>query len=130
MQAIAMKHEISPEQALLKELGDLGGVEIFNNQVLVAVYIRPEKTRGGIILANQTRDEDRYQSKVGLLVKWGEAAFLDDTDKWFKGKAFKLHDWLVFRPSDGWSLVVNGVLCRLVSDTEVRGRVDNPDRVY
>ena len=130
MQAIAMKHEVAPDKAILKELGDISGVEVFNNQVLLAVYIRPEKTRGGIILANQTRDEDRYQSKVGLLVKQGEAAFLDDTDKWFKGKSFKLHDWLVFRPSDGWQMTVNGVLCRLIADTEVRGRVDNPDRVW
>ena len=130
MQPIAMKHEVSPEQAILKELGSLDGVEVFNNHVLVAVYIRPEKTRGGIILANQTREEDRYQSKVGLLVKCGESAFLDDTNKWFAGKSFKLKDWLVFKPSDGWQMTVNGVLCRLLADTEIRGRIDNPDRVW
>ena len=126
----AMLHEVAPEKALLKELGNISGVEIFNNQVLVAVYIRPEKTRGGIILANQTRDEDRYQSKVGLLVKRGDAAFKDDTNTWFANTKFALNDWLVYRPSDGWQITINGVLCRLLADTEIRGRVDNPDRVW
>lgn len=129
MQAMPMKHEVSPEKAILKDLGDISGVEIFNNLVLVAVYKRPEKTKSGLYLAQTTRDEDRFQSKVGLLVAHGDAAFQAD-DKWFTGATFKMHDWLVFRPSDGWEIVVNGVICRLIADTEIRARVDNPDRVY
>ena len=129
MPYMVMTHDVDPAEALKKELGDISNVEIFNNQVLVAVYIRPNKTKSGIYLADKTTDEDRYQSKVGLLVKAGDSAF-DDDGQWFVDTNFNLGDWLVFKPSDGWSITVNGVLCRILDDVNVRGRVDTPDRVW
>ena len=38
MPPMVMEHEEDPRQKILEALGDLSGVEIFNNQVLVAVY--------------------------------------------------------------------------------------------
>ena len=67
MPFMIMEHEIDPAESIRNEMGDISSVEVFNNQVLVAVYIRPQKTKSGIILTNQTTDEDRYQSKVCLL---------------------------------------------------------------
>ena len=130
MPFMLMEHEIDPRKKLLEDLGDLSTVEIFNNQVLVAVYTRPEKTKSGIYLSNKTTDEDQYQSKVGLLVKKGSGAFVDDTGEWFDGVNFDIGDWLVHRSSDGWSITVNGILCRILSDTQIKGRVDAPDRVW
>ena len=49
--AIAMLHEADPKETLMKELGDISKIELLNTQVLVGVYIRPEKTKGGIIMA-------------------------------------------------------------------------------
>ena len=48
MPPMIMQHEVDPADKLKKELGDLSKVEIFNNQILVAVYIRPQKTKSGI----------------------------------------------------------------------------------
>ena len=56
MPPMIMAHEVDPKQKLLKEIGDLSKVEIFNNQVLVAVYIRPQKTKSGIYLSDKTTD--------------------------------------------------------------------------
>ena len=39
-------------------------------------------------------------------------------------------DWIVFRPIDGWSITVNNVLCRMIDDMNIKGRVDHPDRVW
>jgi co-chaperonin GroES (HSP10) len=125
-----MAHEVDPKEALLKELGDIKPVKVFNNQVLIAVYIRPEKTKGGIFLANQVRDEDRFQSKVGLVVKAGPVAFVEDEPKWFRDIDVQVGDWIVFRPSDGWNITVNGVLCRMLQDTNIRMKIDTPDRVW
>jgi hypothetical protein len=126
-----MLHEVDPKEALLKQIGDsYKDFDIFNTQVLLAVYIRPEKTKGGIMLANKTRDEDRYQSKVGLILKKGPSAFVDDEGKWFNGLTISEGDWLVFRPSDGWNLTINGVLCRMLDDTSTRMRIKHPDDVY
>jgi len=127
---MTMEHETDPAVSLREEIGDLSAVEVFNNQMLVAVYIRPSKTKSGIILTNQTTDEDRYQSKVGLVVKNGPKAFEDASGEWFGGVKIHENDWIVFRPSDGWSIVVNGVLCRMIEDVNVKGRIDHPDRVW
>lgn len=130
MPFMVMEHQTDPKEAILKELGDISSLEIYNNQVLVAVYIRPEKTKSGILLPGQTRDEDKFQSKVGLVLKLGPSAFEEAADDWFKGVEINEHDWVVFRPSDGWSITVNNVLCRMIDDVNIRGRVDHPDRVW
>jgi co-chaperonin GroES (HSP10) len=125
-----MEHEKDPKLQILDEIGDISGFEVANNQILVAVYIRPQKTKSGIILTSHTTDEDRYQAKVGLLLKKGPDAFVDPDGNWFKGLDINLNDWIVHRSSDGWSITVNGVLCRLMEDTSIKGRVDIPDRVW
>jgi co-chaperonin GroES (HSP10) len=124
-----MSHEEDPKKKLLDQLGDISDIELFHNQVLLAVYLRPEKTKSGLILTADHLDEDRYQSKVGLLVKQGPLAFEQDGN-WFTGMTFQEHDWLIFRPSDGWSITVNGVLCRIFDDISIKGRAPHPDSVY
>ena len=130
MPHMVMAHETDPKQVLLDELGDISDVEIFHNQILCAVYLRPNKTKSGIFLTDSTVDEDKYQSKVGLIIKKGPDAFVDDTNRWFNNITLDLHDWVVFRPSDGWSVTVNKVICRILDDTNVRGRIQQPDQVW
>lgn len=129
MPHMLMDHSENPKEKILKEIGDLSEIELFHNQVLLAVYIRPQKTKSGLYLTDSHVDEDRFQSKVGLLVKAGPQAFQPDGN-WFTDMKFEMNDWLVFRPSDGWSITVNGVLCRVVDDINVRGRVTHPDAVW
>jgi len=129
MPHMPMSHEEDPKQKLLDQLGDISEIELFHNQVLLAVYLRPEKTKSGLILTADHLDEDKYQSKVGLLVKRGPLAFEQDGN-WFTGMTFQDHEWLIFRPSDGWSITVNGVLCRIFDDISIKGRAPHPDSVY
>ncbi len=129
MPYMVMTHEVDPKESILKEVGDIEDIEVFNNQVLCAVYVRPEKTKSGLYLTAQSRDEDKYQGKVGLILKKGPAAFADDGE-WFANTTFKDGEWVVFRPSDGWSIVVRGVLCRMIDDVNIRGRIQHPDQVW
>ena len=46
------------------------------------------------------------------------------------GQRAKEGDWIVFRPSDGWSITVNNVLCRMIDDINIKARVDHHDRVW
>ena len=39
-------------------------------------------------------------------------------------------DWVIFRPSDGWGLTVNGVMCRMLDDRVIRGCDLSPNTVY
>ena len=130
MPFMLMDHEVDPSKKLIEEVGDLSQIELFNNQILVGVYIRPQKTKSGLYLSEKTTEEDRFQSKVGLLLKLGPRAFEPNDEGWFSGETFNLHDWLVFRPADGWSITVKGVLCRILTDTQVKMRIPNPDEVW
>jgi len=125
-----MEHDEDPKVVLKEQIGNIDSFEIYNNQILIAIYIRPEKTKSGIYLTDGQRSEDQYQSKIGLVLKKGPAAFEGDDSLWFKDMNIELDDWIVFRPSDGWPITVNGVLCRMLDDTSVRGKIDVPDKIW
>jgi co-chaperonin GroES (HSP10) len=125
-----MDHNGDPRKKLKEQIGNIDNIEIFNNQILLAVYIRPQKTKSGIYLPDSTVGEDQYQSKVGLLLKKGATAFVDEENRWFRDAEFELDDWLVFRPSDGWAITINNTLCRVLDDTAVRMRVQQPDQAW
>lgn len=129
MSALAMRHETDPREDLLKKLGDISNFEIFNNMVLAAIYERPAKTKGGILLSDTTRAEDKYQGKAALIVKMGPVAFKTDGDYFTEGGP-KVGDWIAIRPSDGWPISINGTLCRMLVDEAVKIRIPAPDSVY
>lgn len=138
MPAVAMLHEIDPREAIQKRVGNIDGVEVFGNDVLVAIYKRPQRTKSGIMLPDSTLDEDQHQGKVGLVLKMGATAFLDDEGNRFRD--ISVGDWVFFRPSDGWRITLNTlrgsyakddtVDCRIVNDLSIRGRIQHCDEVY
>lgn len=137
MPAALMLHEDDPKQALLNKVGDLSGVELYGSDVLVAIYMRPEKTKSGIILTDAMRGEDAYQGKVGLIVKMGPTCFTDEEGDKFRD--IKVGDWCVFRSSDGWPVTLNtngavtskdATLCRIITDINIRMTVSTPDLVF
>jgi co-chaperonin GroES (HSP10) len=129
MPATAFAHDVDPKTKLLEAVGDISDVEIFHNQVLVAVYIAPEKTKGGIIRPQQNVDEDRYQGKLGLILKCAPRAFASDS-KWQWPEDMGEGDWVFYRVSDTIPLTINGQPCRIVDDVDVKGRVQQPDVVW
>jgi co-chaperonin GroES (HSP10) len=134
MPIMAMKHDIDPKDAILKRIGNIDDVQIYHNQVLVAVYVRPELTKGGIALPSSYVKEDRNQGKVGLVIKMGPDAFVDSSQKWFKNMSIELLNWVIFRPSDGWAITLpggdDGTLCRILDDVDVKGSIIDPDKVW
>lgn len=127
---LTMDHAEDPKGKIIREIGDISGLTLLNNQVLLATYIRPQKTKSGLYLSDKYLDEDKYQSKVGLLLAKGPSAFEEKDGQWFGGRSFVAGEWLVFRPSDGWNVTVNGILCKILQDVQIKGIVDNPDRVW
>lgn len=125
-------HDTDPRDAILSKLSQdvLSNFTLFHNQILVATYIRPSKTASGLYLPDSTINEDRFQGKVGLVLLKGPLAFEDDERVKFRGQAVEIGDWLVFRPSDGWNVAINGVDCRVLSDTDVKMAITSPDIVF
>jgi len=42
----------------------------------------------------------------------------------------KVGDWVFYRASDGWSITIDNILCRVMDDTAIRGRIPHPDTVW
>lgn len=131
---LEMVHEKDPKQAIFDQLGDLSGLELMLNNVLVAVYQRAKtanKTAGGIFLPDKTKDEDKWQGIVGLVVAKGPKAYQDDEVTKFDGENVEIGDWVWFRPAEGTLCVVNKVLCRVFgSERGIVAKIPHPDYVF
>lgn len=134
MTVLKMHHASEPGQLIRQAIGDLTDAEVLHNEILVGVYIRPSEIDVGggkkLFLSDTFRDEDRFQGKVGLVLKSGPLAFVDDDNTQFAGKNVQVGDWVVFHSADGWSLTIRGVLCRMVKDYAIRMKIPAPDFVY
>ena len=137
LRAIAQRAAFDPRQALLDSAGPLTDYEIFHNQVLVATYVPSEKV-GSIIMPDRALAENRFQGKMGLVLKMGPLAFMDDAHVKFGGVKVEPGDWVMFRPSDGIELFIkdhmglknDGLACRLIEDSLIKGRVTDPALIY
>lgn len=145
LRSIAQAANSDSKQALIDSAGPLTDYEVFHNLVLVATYIRPTrkiKTNEGKLvelhLSDKALEEDRFQGKMGLVLKCGPMAFKDDAHVRFGGVKIEPHDWVLFRPSDGIELFIkdhmglknDGLSCRLIEDTLIKGRVTDPALIY
>ena len=117
-------------KAIKEAVGDLSGVKVMFNQILVGIYFRPAVTAGGIIMPQSTQQEDQFQGKVGLVLKVGPTAFQDDDGNDFAGQKVEVDDWIVLRPGDGWEITLRETTCRLVTDRNVRLQIDDPSIVF
>jgi co-chaperonin GroES (HSP10) len=116
----------NPFEEILKKVGDLSSIDVMYNMVLLATYVKPGKTKGGIILTDQTKEEDIWQGKVGVVLKLGPDAFQDDNDMSFNGQTAEVGEWVVFKVGDAWQVQVRDWPCRLVRDSSIRMKVSDP----
>src|SRR6266853_1046869 len=147
MPALHAVHDTDPRIDLLKKVGmrlkksgnivgePLGGAELFGNAILVAVYVRPKKARYGTLtldLTDSTIKEDEHQGKIGLVIAMGPLAYEDDEQTQFHGQKVEIGDWVVFRPSEGWGITLtsNQVLCRMLTEGNIRMKINSPDDVW
>lgn len=120
-----------PKKAILDFVGPkLADIDVLYNMVLIATYIRPEKTKGGILLPDNVKQEDIWQGKVGLVVKLGSQAFVDDDQVKFYGEKVDVGEWCVYRVGDAWSLNINDYPCRLIKDSAVKLKLRDPGVVF
>lgn len=129
--AMPMVHETDPKDEILEEIGAmLPHIEVLGASVLVAVYKRPERTKSGLYLADRTREEDNFQGKVGLVLRCGELAFVDDATHRFGERKPKHGDWIVFQVGDTFGIELGERRCRFVEDVHVKAIIPRPDMVW
>lgn len=120
-----------PKTDIMKAVGDLSGLKILGNRILLGTYIRPETTPGGIIRPDANVEEDVFQGKVGLVLKWGVQAYVDDPDYTFTDDdKIQVGEWAVYMVGDAKSITINQYPCRLVRDSSLLLRVTDPNMVF
>lgn len=132
MPVLEMVHDIDPIEETINRIGDLSDIVVPFNKILVGIYMRSGKTKGGVILTDQYRDEDKWQGKAGLILKRGPMAFIDDDRVKFNGLDPQVGDWVVFRPSNGLKLDIRHKEghCILLTDTQIELVIPSPDLVF
>lgn len=116
------------QKEIMEQFGDmLDDVDVFKALVLVATFQRDKLGKNSKLLAaNTTKKEDIYQGRVGLVVRIGPLAFVDNKDVQFAGKRVDPGDFCFYTPADGKRLQINGVECRLMEDVHIDGKVTDP----
>jgi co-chaperonin GroES (HSP10) len=120
-----------PKKAVFDALGDaLKSFEtMYTNTVLLVTAPIMAKSKGGIIYADNTKKETRFQGKVGLVVMLGEIAF-NDSEIWpDEGSRPKVGDWVFFNNADTRECKINDISCRYVKDNLIIGKVSTPDAI-
>lgn len=119
-----------PKKTILDIVGDLSGVDISGDMVLLGIYIRPEKTAGGIYRPPENVQEDVFQGKVGLVLKLGPNAFRNADDGELYEQNFAVGEWGVFKVGEAWSISIKGYPCRMVRDVSLKLKIKDPTIVF
>ena len=139
MPSMRMQHDVDPAKLIWDKVGDLKDFVLFGNQILVGIYLRPDKTKDikrndgtvtNLYIPDQTRQEDKFQGKACLILKKGPSAFLSDDHYDFHGQDIQINDWVAIFVSDGRQIVINGQLCRIVEDQFIRLKIPTPDCIF
>lgn len=115
---------------VLKSVGDLSQIKVLGNRVMVATYIEPEKTAGGIFITQKRQEESRFQGKAGLVVAMGPSAFKYDGAYEYEGPVPAVGDWVMFFPSTAREFEYRGIKCRSVESTLIEMVLDSPESVW
>ena len=97
-------------------------------RLLVLPFTPKEKTKGGIIIAQESLDKARIATNCGYVVKMGPMAY-GDKEKFPSGPWGKEGDWVIFARYAGSRLPIEGGEVRLLNDDEVLGTIKNPESV-
>ena len=95
-------------------------------RIVVKPYVRPEKTSGGIILADTSRDEDQFHSLICQVISVGPLAYTDE--KFCGGYAWcDVGDWVVIPRVTGTRIPAKGgETLRIVNEDDICAIVKDP----
>jgi len=93
------------------------------------VLVRPvsikEKTKGGILLPNSTKDDMSYLTTIGEVIKIGDLAY-NDNEKFPKGPWCQLGDYVCYAKHAGQKIQYKNVKMILLYDDQVIMKVQDP----
>lgn len=111
---VLVVHEKDAAEEIREDVGAFcDHITMLGADVLIVMYERiktaggaDRRSAGGIIIPdvkNGTAVEDKWQGKVGLVMKLGPIAFKDDATHDWGGVAPKVGDWVIINVSETFS---------------------------
>jgi len=97
-------------------------------RILVLPFTPKDKTKGGILIAQESLDKLRIATNCGYVIKMGPLAY-HDKERYPTGPWCKEKDWVIFARYAGSRLPIEGGEVRLLNDDEVLGTIKNPEDV-
>ena len=96
-------------------------------RMLLLPFKMKEKTKGGLILGQETLEKQQVASQCGLVLAMGPHCY--DKEKFPEGPWCKQGDWVVFARYAGSRIQIDGGEVSLLNDDEVLATIDNPEDI-
>ena len=97
-------------------------------RMLVLPFKMKDKTKGGVILAEDTLERQQVASQVGLVMAMGPQCY-KDKERYPEGPWCKVNDWIMFARYAGSRIKIDGGEMRLLNDDEVLATIDSPEDI-
>ena len=97
-------------------------------RLLVLPFSPREKTKGGLLIAQESLDKLRIATNCGYVLEMGPLAY-HDKEKFPTGPWCKTGQWVIFARYAGSRLPIEGGEVRILNDDEVLGTIDDPEAV-
>ena len=97
-------------------------------RMLVLPFKMKEKTKGGVILAEDTLERQQVASQVGLVMAMGPQCY-KDKERYPEGPWCKEKDWIMFARYAGSRIKIEGGEMRRLNDDEVLATIDSPEDI-
>jgi len=112
-----------PDEKILDRLPDPTGW-----RMLVLPYKGQGKTKGGVILTDETMQERGYTTVTGLILKMGTECY-DNKERFPNGPWCKKGDWIIFGRYAGSRFGIEGGEVRILNDDEIIAVVKDPEDI-
>mgnify|MGYP003679762728 FL=1 len=97
-------------------------------RILILPFKMGEKTKGGILMGQDTLEKQQVASQCGNILAMGPDCYRDK-DRYKQGPWCKVGDWVMFARYAGSRIKIEGGEVRLLNDDEVLATIKNPEDI-
>tara|TARA_B110000902_G_C13953391_1_gene454453 strand:- start:152 stop:598 length:447 start_codon:yes stop_codon:yes gene_type:complete len=97
-------------------------------RMLVLPFKMKDKTKGGLVITDDTLERQQVASQCGLVLAMGPQCY-SDKERYPEGPWCKVKDWVMFARYAGSRIQIQGGEVRLLNDDEVLAKIENPEDI-
>ena len=97
-------------------------------RILVLPFKMGEKTKGGILMGQETLEKQQVASQCGNVLAMGPDCYRDK-NRYKQGPWCEVGDWVMFARYAGSRIKIEGGEVRLLNDDEILATIKNPEDI-